>query len=192
MHRLIDWLDQQATSLAAAGMKHLEKGAYLNAFSSIMSGLLCDRDAMLATYLWGSSQRSKEAGTLKLEDFTLPRGQTALPDGMKVGLCHRVWRFMLRASLSCLVAGACVPQRHQAARGPPGHGACGIHPGGRPPWAEPVHLSPGPAHAQAGACLWGCSPPSSWLCGSTYLICLAEHISIGFTDSPFTLNTGEP
>ena len=94
VHRLIEWLDQQVTSHTAAGVQHLEKGGYLNAFSSIMTALLCDRDAMLATYLWGSSQRSKEAGALKLEDFTLPGGQEALPlpmplyNGLKV--CSRI------------------------------------------------------------------------------------------------------
>lgn len=158
VHRLIDWLDQQVTSHTAAGVQHLEKGGYINAFSSIMAALLCDRDAMLATYLWGSSQRAKEAGALKLEDFTLPGGQGALPLPRPLPIGIKVCSFIrgeaphsVDITLSCLVAGACLPEWDQAACGPQGHGACDLHPGGRPPWAIPVHLSAGPAHPPAGA-----------------------------------------
>lgn len=113
VYRLIDWLDQQATSHTAAGLQHLEKGGYLNAFSSIMAALLCDRDAMLVTYLWGSSQRSKgrgpQAGGLYPAWWAGGSAAAAAPTQRHEGrLVHGQESTLLQVSPGCSIGCRCM------------------------------------------------------------------------------------
>lgn len=76
---LLGALDTESCKNLGVAYQHIAARDPVNAFTSMMAHLLLDRDALLVTYLWWGSQRSKEAGALAVDDFTDREGKLALP-----------------------------------------------------------------------------------------------------------------